>query len=272
MKVLSRFRSAGIFVFLLAIAFTAERAETAWAQNSPPAKLRERVRTLELDASDTRGLAYLFRNGDKYVKELGALLHDEDPSVRANAQRVIRYLASPPGMSAIFSAYSKRNEINIVGPIPSPLSEWDYDYIETTFVDKPGSFGELSRRYMYALFLDPSPRARELLNRMVETAKRGGTDSFDIRAVTGKKPVEVWFRDDDAAGLVSAVLRNSFFLPDGSKRTAKAKLISFDATNSKALIEVDVSSGDFVGEVYHVVVLRKPAGWTFVWANKVLET
>lgn len=96
---------------------------------------------------------------------------------------VIRYLGNKAGMEALVRHHAKSDAVTVVGPVPLPLTDWDYEFIGSTYLDRPKNFGGLSTQYFYALSLDGSVRARELLPKMLETAKAAGADPFILEAV-----------------------------------------------------------------------------------------
>jgi hypothetical protein len=197
-------------------------------------------------------------------------LEDQDQAVSKNAQLVIRYLGNPAGMEALVRHYSKAESINIVGPVPLPLTDWDYDFIKSTYLGRPKNFGYLSTHYLYALALDGSPKAKELLPPMLDAAKAAGTDEFTLGAVrSGELASPLSSDDKDLAG---GVLKKARFLRPVDREHATAKLIALNKAHDKALLEIDVDHGVLAEAKYHVVVSRSNEGWKLYSISLVAES
>lgn len=215
---------------------------------------------LEIEDDRNGNLAALFRSGDEKIVELIRALDDPDPNVRSNAQVVIRYLGNKAGMDALISHYAQTGRTTIVGPVPLPLTDWDYDFIGSTYVNRPENFGQLSTQYLYALALDGSPRAKALLPQMVETAQSAKTDPFTLETVNALG-MDANFTSS-VENLAAAVLRSAKFLRPVDKEHATAKLIAFNRAQDKALLEIYVNHGVLAEATYHVVVRKSRHGWS----------
>lgn len=216
---------------------------------------------LDIESDRNRHFATLFRIGDERVQDLIRALDDPDPEVRSNAQLIIRYLGNPTGMDALIERYTKSGSVNVVGPVPLPLTEWDYDFINSTYLNKPGNFGELGIQYLYALSLDGSPKAKELLPGMLRTAKTAGIDDFTLKAVSSSE--SAYISGSGADDLAGAVLRAAKFLRPTDKKHGSAKLLAFNGAQDKALVEIYIDNGVLAEETYHVVVCKGRDGWKF---------
>lgn len=213
--------------------------------------------------TDSDRLAALFRLGDKRIADLIGLLDDPDPKVRLRAQVVIRYLGNEGGMKALREWYSRqKGEYGVAGPIPLPLTEWDYKIIEVDLMARsPQTWLDQGVQYIYALALDGSPRAKAVLAEL--TKKATGLDEsnligYALRRVQTRGPRELLNGEENLAKLV---LSNAFFIaPEGRKYTS-ARLLGFNGVKDKALVEVHVNRGTLAEEWYHVVLSKCEHGW-----------
>lgn len=250
--------SANVLALLSAVCLAA----SVVAQSAPT---RPDVRSLlsQPEIEDDRGgnLAALFRTGDEKIGDLIRLLDDVEPNVSNNAQMVIRYLGNRSGMDALIRHYAKSDQTIIAGPVPLPLTDWDYDFISSTYLNSPENFGELSTQYLYALALDGSPRAKELLSRMLETAKAAKVAPFTLESVNSIGAASTFSASD--VSVAAEALRASNFLRPADKEHATAKLIAFNKAQDKALLEIYVNHGVLAEEIYHIVVNKSGQGWRF---------
>lgn len=217
---------------------------------------------LEIEKDANSNFANLFRTGDEQIENLVKALDDSDQIIRNNAQMMIRYLGNPLGMDALSSYYAKSNNIIIVGPVPLPLNEWDYDFISSTYLDKPENFGQLSTQYLYALVLDDSPKAKKVLLKMLRTARLAGTDPFIVNTISSRR-FNSKCKINEKRELAKAVLKAASFLRSVDKKHGSAKVISFNRSKEKALIEIYINHGVLAEEIYHVVINRCGQGWKF---------
>lgn len=214
---------------------------------------------------DKEKLASLFKIGDKRIVDLIRALDDSDKRISLNAQIVIRYLGNDQGMRSLYEWYQKQHsDFQVAGPVPLPLSEWDYDYIKLNCIDQPAkTWRDREVQYLYALALDGSPRARKILLKLIDSAKDAEEASFVNRAINSiEKPDRKRFLsiERDPA---TAVLTAAFFISPEDQKFASARLIAFNAAKTKALVELHIGRGDLAEEWYHVVVTRHDAGWAY---------
>jgi hypothetical protein len=230
------------------------------AQSTPTRPdVRSLLSQLDIESDRNNHFATLFHIGDKHIEDLIRALDDPDPHVSSNAQVVIRYLGNQTGMHALTEHYKKSGGIHIVGPVPLPLTEWDYDFINSTYLNKPKNFGELTIQYLYALSLDGSPKAKELLPKLIETARAAGMDDFLVKAISSTGSDYNLSSSDD--NLANAVLKSSKFLRPADKQHGSAKVIAFNSAQDKALLEIYIDNGVLAEETYHVVVSKDRDGW-----------
>jgi len=216
-------------------------------------------------------LVRLFQIGDRCNDDLIAGLNGPDFNVNVAAQEVIRYLGNRRGMEAL-DAWNSTNKkfYPVWGPVPVPIMDFDYKIIEASIlVDGAKDLGFLSARYIYALALDNSPRAKQVFSRVARKVASFGDDSLSKKTVNLLSSKNALKPFDAKGGLEKAVLDNAIFLSAGEKGVAKAKLLGFNANKDKALIELDVSKGVLAEKRYHVVVSRNTHGWQFFSINLV---
>ena len=208
-------------------------------------------------------LAALFRIGDARIGDLVNALDDPDKEVSLNAQIVIRYLGNEAGLKGLAEYYKKpRKEYWISGPIPIPLIDFDYDFIKS----HPSNMGE---EYIYALALDDSPKAKELLASIARTNGNASTDSLMALAllrVNSGDPTKLLVGNTDLAKLV---LDNAFFVGEQDKKYLSAHLVELNDTKNKALVEVYINRGVLAEEWWHVVINKRENGWRFFSITQV---
>lgn len=223
------------------------------------------VRKLLLELKDVKSgretLATLFSIGDKQISELIKALDDPDHEVSLNAQTVIRYLGNPTGLAALENWLSKKTEYPLTAPIPLPLTERDYTWINSQYLKKPIREWVFAESYIYALAFDGSPRATAVL-RQLKTAAAELDDSFVVaRAMRLTAAADVKKVLVDERDLAKLVLKNAFFVDPTDRRFTSAKLLALNGAKQKALLEVYINRGPLAEEWYHVVLTKSGPGW-----------
>jgi len=223
------------------------------------------------DVEHDAHLARLFQIGDRCIDDLVAGLYGRSLDVSVAAQEVIRYLGNRRGMKALDAWNSKNKQSYPVwGPVPVPIMDFDYEMIEANLLgDDARDLGFLNARYIYALALDDSPKAKRFFSRVAEKVAsfRGRSVSKETVELLSSKDVSKPFKGE--GGLEKVVLANSIFLSDEEKMVTTVKLLSFNAAKDKALAELRVSKGVLSEKRYHVVVGRSRRGWHFFSINLV---
>jgi hypothetical protein len=245
---------------LLALFLISYLGASALAQPTP-ADTHALLSQLETEHDHNGHFATLFRTGDERIEDLIRALDDPDSNVKQNAQTIIRYLGNRVGMAALFRHYTESNSVEVVGPVPLPLTDWDYDFIESTYLNRPGNFGGLSTQYLYALSLDGSQRAQKLLPQMLKAARAAGMDSFTLEAVRSLGTGHTFNAGEKE--LAKEVLKASPFISAADKRHGSAKLLALNKAEDKALLEIYIDRGTLAEETYHVVVNRYGQSWKF---------
>ena len=202
----------------------------------------------------------LFQTGDKCITDLVRALNDEDGEIRRKAQVVIRYLNNPEGVKALHEIYSKQKEITFSGPIPVPLTDWDYQFIKWLFIEhRQDDWGVLEFNYISALILDGSSRAKALLEE-IEKARGFDPTTVIYFAKDVKQSLSLFPGETDLAKLV---LNNSFFVTPEDRRYTTARLVALNGAKDKALVEVYINRGVLAEEWWHVVISKQSDGWRF---------
>ena len=208
-------------------------------------------------------LAAAFSVGDARIGDLVQALDDSDKEVSLNAQRVIRYLGNEGGLKGLDEWYKKpRKEYWISGPIPAPLIEFDYNFIKS----HPSDVGE---EQIYALFLDDSARAKELLASITGLNVNASADSLVtqvLSSIKSRKPDKLLKGNMDLAKLV---LEHAFFVAELDKKYTSARLVGLNGAGDKALVEVYINRGVLAEEWWHVVIGKHEAGWQFLSITQV---
>jgi hypothetical protein len=215
-----------------------------------------------------KSLQWLFCHGDERLEDLIHALQD-DSRVSFAADRIIRYLGNPKGMTALIDWYQKRTNNETHGNIiPTPLSEWDYERIEG-FINKPadrwGFWDEELRDYIYPLALDDSLKAHAYLQDIIRKTsglKRDGSLILEyvdqVKKSNTRKPLP------DGKDLGKIAYENAFFLRHKSKGSIKTRVLAKTLNNDKALIEIEAYWGPLASKTYHIVLKREGRRWKYI--------
>lgn|SRR5574341_337259 len=237
--------------------------------SSQSADTYKNTRQLLLELNGVHGkeeqLARLFRQGDDRIAELIRALDDSDKVVSRNAQVVIRYLGNEMGMKAVIQGYEKGETYMMAGPVPLPLRDWDYDYIRTYYL-KGSPWDHRSGSYIYALALEESPKARTLLDQMLENARDDPKFVHLALERVQAPPKRLLTGQGDLARLV---LENAFFIAPQDRKNTSARLLGLNGAEDKALVEVHINRGPLAEEWYHVVIRKCDQGWKFFSITQV---
>jgi len=229
---------------------------------------RELLTELNSIKSDREVLATLFKTGDERISDLIEALNDHDREISVRAQIVIRYLGNETGMKALESWYKNQAQIVIAGPVPLPLRERDYEFINVEYIDKPG-LAWIADSYIYALALDGSAKAKNLLNEMMKRAGPIDNSTAGGRAlgrVFASAPRKLLTAQTDLAKMV---LANAFFILPSDRAYSSSRLLALNAANDKALVEVYINRGPLAEEWYHVVISKQGRNWKFFSITQV---
>lgn len=182
-------------------------------------------------------LGPLFEVGDERIEELIAMLRDPDEEVRLGAQRMIRYLGNEKGMAALAQQWRASLPRVFTGAVPLPIGEIDYEIVD------------LDPRFLFALELDGSQRAKEKLTELeVEPKLRNA--GWLIQAKCDKPRA-------DQACLAKLVKENASWASP-SNDDVHVKVLGYSSSGEKVLAELVV--GQFFTEGFYVVLERRPYG------------
>ena len=222
------------------------------AQSRTSARTRKLLNLIEI--SHGKGWGPAFRYGDQHIGELIIALRDPDPEVRRKAQRVIRYLGDPDGMQALFSSYESAHEKGqttmFMGPIPVPLSEWDFANLEKGVLCDQCKLQGPFVDYFYALALDRSPRAREMLVRIMSKAPYPLL--YGEQPYTGTLP---------GKNLSREILDHAFYLDSQERKVTSVQKLAATQDGKKSIYEVYVNHGVLAEKWFHVVLVKQTTGW-----------
>ena len=214
-------------------------------------------------------LATLFKIGDERAQDLIQALDDSNPEISLRAQIIIRYLDNDLAMSKMFEWYGKRKKSFIVGPVPSPLKEWDYQVINANYIDTPPSQWRGAEPYIYALALDDSARAKMLLNQLIESAGHLDESTVVGRALKRAQSSQIKKSLPVEKDLARLVLNNAFFVSPIDQKYTSSRLLALSKAKDKALVEVYINRGALAEEWYHVVIRESGQDWKFVSISQV---
>jgi len=222
---------------------------------------------------DTDQLAALFKVGDERIQDLIDALDDPVRDISLRAQIVIRYLGNAEGMKGLTEWYSKQpDKILIAGPVPLPLTEWDYSFINRNLIDKPArTWRELEIQYIYALAIDDTQQNKTLLDATIK-----GAGSVDEATYVGLVLKQVRQGQQLSRNLLptrkdlaTVVMDHAFFVSTQSRKYTSARLLGLNGAKDKALVEVYVNHGVLAEEWYHVVIQKNKQGWKFFSISQV---
>lgn len=201
--------------------------------------------------SSTKQLGALFEVGDNKITELIKALSDSDENTRLNAQIIIRYVGNDEGMTAWSKKYESDGKTSLTGPIPIPLRKSDYKFIRSFYLRNNVMTERLMESCLFALALDGSTQATQLLFDVIANAKKNGFKLDELRYLqvsAAKIGID--------ADLANAVLQEATFLDLEDRVHTTAKVIAYTANKDKALVEVFVDRGALAQEWWHVVMRK----------------
>jgi len=254
--------SSGLRWRALLLLFSAIAGFASVVQSQPAAvrgEIRELLVQMKSDHRSTKPLAVLFETGDQKINELIAALDDPNEDVSLSAQIVIRYLGNEEGMSALLKEERKQ----MTGPFPLPLRDWDYQFIRSQYLAKKSPPEALLDAYLFALALDGSPAALQLLSEVVKTVNNNGFALKESRYLNVR---DVRIHDGD---LAAAVLNAATFVSVEDRKYTKPRLVAYTRSKDKALVELFIDRGPLAREWYHVVVKKTDGGWQFFSITQV---
>ncbi|MEW6736322.1 MAG: hypothetical protein AB1489_33825 [Acidobacteriota bacterium] len=225
--------------------------------------IRELLAEMRNPLSDDDKLAILFKIGEDNIHKLIQALYDPQPEVSLNAQVIIRYLGNETGMKALISWYSEQSQYSVSGPIPLPLTDWDYKNIERNYLSKPAPWGNFVESYIYALALDDSPRSRTILDKIFSRVDEFAPFSTTRKVIDLTKANNPQRLIPDKKDIAKQVLTNAFFIQPYDQKYASARLIAFNGNKSKALVEIHINRGLLAEEWHHVVISKTGKVWKF---------
>ena len=203
--------------------------QTSAGQSKTSSKTYHLLNRLELSG---KNLAKAFIFGNQHPDELVIALQDPNPHVRVNAQRLIRYLGDPEGMQALFAFYESGGTNIFVGPVPVPLSEWDFIHLEKEVLCDRCQLRGPDVDYIYALAIDGSPQSQEMLRRI--KLKANTTLLFgDLTTL------EIF----DSKELSKNLIDRAFYLDQEDKKASTIHLIARTADTRKELYAIHVDHG-----------------------------
>lgn len=212
-------------------------------------------------------LRELFVIGDERIQDLVSALNDPNRSVKLNAQIAIRYLGNEVGMRALIEYYKNALRYDLVGPVPLPLRNWDYEYIKLHYLRPSVEWDGRTALYIYALALDESTEARTLLRDLMAKARAGSIPpNYALIRVAALRSDSTMLDD---ATLKTAIVEKAFFLTLEDRQQAEAKIVSFTRSKDKALVELNTSAGALPLERYHIVLNRRGKYWRFYSITRI---
>lgn len=239
-------------------------SELVAANAAPPGSsgpdIRKLLRKWEYPSADS-ALGKLFSIGDERMDQLIAALDDPEQEISLNAQRVIRLLGNPRGVSAVHACDGRGKKTCLIsGAVPIPLDEWDFKFLEASLSRWSSSF---EREYLIAATLDSSPRALQYRNRILEKLGKEAPDlPFEnLRELpkSGRTPE-------------GAVEKDLCFVWKDARKFTTTKFLAFNGAKDRALVEVYVNQGALMEEWYLVVLQKRDGGWKYFSITMVRQS
>jgi len=200
-----------------------------------------------------RNLAKAFIFGNQHPDELVIALQDPNPHVQLNAQRLIRYLGDPEGMQALFASYESGGTNTFVGPVPAPLSEWDFTHLKKEVLCDRCQLRGSDVDYIYALAIDGSPKAQEMLSRI--------KSKTNFPWLYGN---QMTLEGSDDKEVLKNLVDRAFYLEDEDKKASTVRLLARTLDGRKALYEIHVNHGPLAEKWFHIVLKRDGASWKYL--------
>lgn len=251
-----------LFVSLIILGFLTSPAVAGRPRNAVD------LQTVGCDLSDET-IAELFRSAGKRVDELLSALESDKPCVSWAAARALSYTLPLQAAGALERWRSRQEQAVLHMPVSIPLGPRDFQRLEQALREY-GSGGELAQiprsnlisAYVFALALDGSPEALQLLERLRKNAATVRSIETDVvgrdvelalqarpRRLMRGKNLEVMLR------------RNLFFSKDGV--VDSLRLLAINERAGRALLSVQTSCGALCSGGYHVVVERTGERWRY---------
>jgi hypothetical protein len=191
------------------------------------------------------GMKRIFADGSTSTPKLIEALNDSNKAVNLNAQLMLRLIGDHKGITDLHDWYEKpRPVLSIVnGPVPVPLRDWDYQQIGAVLARPPREWRENALNYLYALSIDQSRHAKELLTKMLSAAETDNNSAaFQVAANLRR-----WQAEADACSPATPqefVRKHSFFLAPEERKNSKIKLIGYSNDKHLALLSVSQTFGN----------------------------
>jgi hypothetical protein len=210
----------------------------------------------DFDAS----IGKIFSQGESSIPRLVAALDDPDETVAIHAQFMLRLIGDENGIQSLHEWYERPRPVLswVVGPVSTPVQEWDYRQIETILAHPWVEWRGDADSYFYALAIDRSKRAQELLKRMIDAVpKDEGSSAFSEMAADLR-------RCGDCATSCSSgtpqkmVRKNAFFLGPEEMKSTRVELLAYANGRNLALLRLSSPETTFL-----VVLKRHGACWEF---------
>jgi hypothetical protein len=219
---------------------------------------------LESDDFAFSGMAKIFHEGTLRLPNLIVALDDPDGRVSDNAQVMLRLLGDTRGIHALHEWYVKpRPVLRIVsGPVPAPLQEWDYKYINDFVLSRSYRDWDTDAvNYLYALTIDDSPRAKEMLKSMLnKIPKDADPSTLSFQTVNRLPKDSTQLTICDPSGHIeNVILKQAFFLSIEERQRTSIELLSHSEGNNKVLL----TASQTYGHTFLIVLEREGSCWKY---------
>ena len=206
------------------------------------------------NSTDDKRLAKLFEMGDENIDELIESLKVLNTKVQLNAQKVIRYLANEKGMKAVFESYKTNNQYSFVYPVPIPLNDWDYEFLDKNCLQTPVC--DVDYAYATALILDNSKKSLQIYNSIRDRIAVSEQPLFKKILETQGDLVS---QETNLEKLIEKQL-----IPSSELKCTTISLLAYSSKKDKALVELYINHGVLAEEWFNLVLKKTSNGWQII--------
>src|SRR5579871_358009 len=206
------------------------------------------------------GMQKIFATGSSSTGKLLDALNDSDQAINLNAQLMLRLIGDVQGVKGLHEWYERPRSVlrTVNGPFPVPLRDWDYKQIDAILSRPSTEWKEDAINYLYALAIDSSPQAREMLTKMLNSIAND-RNSVAFQAAANLRRSLSKASACTSGNLKSFLRVNSFFLTQEESKAASINIIAF--ANDRHLVLAEFSQT--FGNTFIVVMKRTGQCWRY---------
>jgi hypothetical protein len=277
--------AAGWLIVLSALMSTALSARI-YGQNASTAAAGPQFQIIEAlsawdgtgDGEDGDRLSLLFARGETLIPDIVAACHDGDEDLVPKAYLLLRLLGSEKTTEC--ASHVHQEDPPIMLGTSDVLTESAYSKLERIFAPQPCESSRncieddlplVEESIVYALILDGSPRAKNILNRMSKLAAASHSEDmlgFDVAShaetLTPEARSLAHNLSLDGGTFEQSFRRSLFFLKRSVRDTAEIKLLARNPSDDRMLVTVSYMGGRLSGSGYYIVLSKNAIGtWDY---------